>query len=153
MSVNGATLEVAKASFLEMLRQLGGDMERRIFLDWIGNEICGQVPSGYGKIADSENNYESVIDSRQILTRVSDYVRDQCVVEAASQGATSNGSVWSSESLHYPAKFSVGGDADPGLTASNTVHLDGFLYDEVDEQAMIDSGSLSRAYCKGILQY
>ena len=121
--------------------------------DWISNEICGQVPSGYGKIADSENNYESVIDSRQILTRVSDYVRDRCVLEAASQGATSNGSVWSSESLHYPAKFSVGGDADPGLTASNTVHLDGFLYDEVDEQAMIDSGSLSRAYCKGILQY
>ena len=152
MASSSANLEVAKASFVETLSQFSSDRERRIFLDWIVREINGQLPFGYGKEPNSEIEYQEITDSRNILTRVSEFVRNRCVADASHQGNTGNGSVWNSEKLFYPSKFSVGGDADTELSAANTVHLDSFLYDEADEEIMIESGELTRAYCKGIIQ-
>ena len=145
-----AAMESSKASFIEMLKHLGGNAERKVFLNWIEKEVIAQLPDGYGKEANSENEYEDVACKRKVLTRVSEFLRDRCIPEGAEQGATLNGSVWSSERLQYPNKFIAGEDDDPSPTTINTVHLDSFLYDEADEEAMVESGSLSRAYCKGM---
>ena len=40
-------------------------------------------------------------------------------------------------------------DSETGLTPQNTLHLDSFLYDEADEDMMIENGELSRSFCKG----
>lgn len=143
-----SAMEKAKSSFNEMFSQFGSDEERRVFLDWIAREISEKLPLSHGQQNSSEIQYRKITDSRNILTRVSSFIKNRCIPEASNKGNTSNGSVWHSEKLNYPSKFEVGGDADEGLTAENTIHLDSFLYDEADEDAMIDSGVLSRAFCK-----
>jgi hypothetical protein len=147
-----SAMEKAKSSFNEMFSQFGSDEERRVFLDWIAREISEKLPLSHGQQNSSEIQYRKITDSRNILTRVSSFIKNRCIPEASNKGNTSNGSVWHSEKLNYPSKFEVGGDADEGLTAENTIHLDSFLYDEADEDAMIDSGVLSRAFCKGVIQ-
>ena len=152
MSSNAAVMEEAKSSFIEMFSKFGSDEERRVFLDWITREISDKLPLGHAQHSSSELLYQKITDSRIILTRVSSFIKDRCITDAANKGDTSNGSVWNSEKLNYPSEFKVGGDADEGLTAENTIHLDSFLYDEADEDAMIESGVLSRAFCKGVIQ-
>jgi len=152
MASNTASMEEAKASFVEMFSQFDSVEEQREFLDWIAREISDKLPIDHGQQNGSDLLYQKIADSRNILTRVSSFIKDRCVPDASNKGNTSNGSVWNSEKLNYPSKFEVGGDADEGLTAENTIHLDSFLYDEADEDAMIDSGVLSRAFCKGVIQ-
>ena len=151
MTSSFANLEVAKASFVESLSQFASDKDRRKFLDWIVTDVVGQLPTKYGNEPNSEIEYQKLINNRNILRRVSEFVKDRCVIEASQQGCTENGSIWNSDKLHLPASFSVGGDADTGLSLANTIHLDSFLYDEAYEDKMIESGKLTRAYCKGII--
>ena len=131
------SLEASKASFLELLSQFHDGNDRRLFLNWIVEEV------------NSEITEKSSPDNRIVLGRISSYIRDFHISEASNNGKTANGSVWNSENIRYPTKFSIGGDSDAGLTPQNTLHLDGFLYDEADEDMMIENGELSRSFCKG----
>lgn len=153
MEFRSNILEASKASFLELISQFTSDSERRHFLDWIVNEAKSEISINSTESNDSPQQYQKVADSRKVITRISDYIKDFQVVEASSKGLTSNGSVWNSENIRYPEKFSIGGDSDDGLTPQNTVHLDGFLYDEADEDLMVENGELSRAFCRGNKYY
>ena len=42
--------------------------------------------------------------------------------------------------------FFLGEDAD--LCSANTVHVDAFLYDEEEEDRLVEEGKLVRAFCK-----
>ena len=147
MSSTSSNLVLAKASFTDILSQFNSE-DRRIFLDWVSKEI--ENKSTLEVAQNSEMEYRKTTDSRNILTRISSFIKERCVVDASQQGTTLNGSVWNSEKLYYPATFSVGGDSDKGLSTTNTIHLDSFLYDEAEEDEMLERGEISRTFCRGI---
>jgi len=141
-------VEASKVSFLELISKFRSDSDRKQFLDWIVNEVNSEIKHNQTVQNYSSLQYPKITDGRNIVTRISNYIKDFQVADASSKGQTSNGSVWNSENIRYPEKFSIGGDSDDGLTPDNTIHLDSFLYDEADEDLMIEDGQLSRAFCK-----
>ena len=145
-------VEASKASFLELISQFKSDNDRKQFLDWIVNEVNSEINHNQTVQNYSSQQYPKITDGRNIVTRISNYIKDIQVSDASNKGQTLNGSVWNSENIRYPEKFSIGGDSDDGLTPDNTIHLDSFLYDEADEDLMIEDGQLSRAFCKGKTQ-
>ena len=142
------SLEVAKASFLELLSQCCNDNDRQLFLNWIVEEVNSEITEN-SSVQNYSLQYQKLADNRLVLGRISSYIRDIHISEASSNGKTANGSVWNSENIRYPTKFGIGGDSETGLTPQNTLHLDSFLYDEADEDMMIENGELSRSFCKG----
>ena len=142
------SLEASKASFLELLSQFHDGNDRRLFLNWIVEEVNSEITEN-SSAQNYSMQYQKLTDNRIVLGRISSYIRDFHISEASNNGKTANGSVWNSENIRYPTKFSIGGDSDAGLTPQNTLHLDSFLYDEADEDMMIENGELSRSFCKG----
>ena len=117
MESTSSILDATKASFLKLLLGIQSDSERRIFLDWVVKEVNLEVVQNSSLNNCSTAQYDKITDQRNVITRISSYIKEFQIVEASNKGLTSNGSVWNSENLHYPSKFSIGGDSDDGLSS------------------------------------
>ena len=116
----------AQEQFLSLVRALDdGSGDRDTFLSWIRDSVLPEskyIP-----------NLESVTSGRMMLNEISVHLRSFVPVEA----------VLPSENILYPTE---GADAD--VTPANSVHLDAFLYDEEEEERLVQEGKLSRYACK-----
>ena len=116
-----------KEEFINLLGSLGSQLDRRQFLQWIRDDV---VPA----YEDSEE--PELVETRKKLFAVAEFVK----------GIVPNfEAVMPSEKLYFPEKFAA--DGDETMTRENTVHLDGFLYDEDDEGLLVSQGKLPQAIC------
>ena len=120
-----AAFETAKENFLAILAGLSTDEERNNFLNWIRSSVLDELPSDFG--LDSQ-----VVDARNRIRYISDFAR-QLVPNPAG--------VFASESVHPPT------DESGKLVEA----LDAFLFDEKDEEVLVEEGKLSRCVLRRYL--
>lgn len=128
MDLNNRTMvdfESAKTQLLELSQAFQSESDRTQFFEWLRDTAMPE----FMQTSKLGHNPE---EGDEMLNRIAGDIRSQMPMEA----------VLKSESIVFPT---VGEDAS--LNSSNTVHVDAFLYDEDDEEALVQEGLLSRNYC------
>jgi len=120
-----ADLETTKSGFDNLVNRIQAS-DKDLFLNWLREEYLpatGEPPPDYDKI----------MEARRDLKKISGELKSLVPFEA----------VLESEKILPP---SVGEDTH--LNTSNTFNLDAFLYDEEDEQVLVDKGLLPKSRCR-----
>jgi hypothetical protein len=117
---------VAQDQFLHLYQSLPSDVSRRNFSLWLRDSILPDLISN----SESAQNIARLLKGRECLNKISVHLRSSLPLEA----------VLPSEQISAPASESV--------TPASVFHLDAFLYDDEDEQRLVDEGKISRAVCK-----
>jgi len=116
--------DAAKSQFLEFAQAIQTEGDRHQFFEWMRDFVIPEFarnPTGH-----------VLEEGDQMLNQIAGDIRAQMPLEAVLQ----------SESIVYPT---VGEDAS--LNPGNSVHVDAFLYDEDEEEALVQEGHLSRNHC------
>ena len=114
--------ESAKATFMEFMA-VASDRDRQDFLLWLREDVLPEFETP---------NSEAVLEGTVSLNKIAAEIRTRLPLEA----------VLPSENIVFP---SLGEDSC--LSATNSVHVDAFLYDEAGEEELVQEGSLQRSYC------
>ena len=132
--------EASKSMFMDFTHSISSDLDRYKFFQWLKEEVlpevdksCAVAVSANGDQGRVRRNSEGVLPGTVMIDKIAGDIRSQIPLEAVLQ----------SENIIYP---SIGEDSN--LTATNTVHVDAFLYDETAEEALVQEGLLARSYCQ-----
>jgi len=120
---------------MELLSSFVSDADRMKFGEWLSEEVmpCFDAPSVPVEVT----------DGRHKLGLLSGYLRSLLCPQDED---AFHEAIMGSEQLHFPVRFAADGESQ--MNASNTIHVDGFLFDAQDEEEMTERGILPTAVCK-----
>ena len=116
----------AQESFLTLMGSLTSEFDRNEFLKWVSKNMNRMEDGSIG------NNFSEIAEARGKLIAIAADLRSQLPMEA----------VLPTEEIRPPT---VGADA--GMNLQTVRHLDAFLYDEVEEDRLVEDGELAKDYC------
>jgi len=143
-------LDTAKSQFMNFSQTIASDADRFQFFSWLSEivlpefeqqcRVQNKVEQQTGAVQNVSpstdrirRNSEGVIPGTMMLNRIAADIRARVPLEA----------VMPTENIIHPTT----GD-DSTLNSVNSVSLDAFLYDEMEEEMLIQKGLLSRSYCQ-----
>lgn len=131
-------MEAAKSAVVEVLRSLATVEEQAQLLDWIRHQLESTTTllRDGSEGPPTKTTTTTVAEARRDLAEISEYIKGRSDTPADA--------VWASERLRFPGVADDDGGGGPDedgdvLTPDNTTHLDAFLYDDKDEQDLVDA--------------
>ena len=112
-------LDNAKISFMSLMQNLP-ESDRLSFMRWLKSDVLDQIDNGPVS--------ESRLSARRQLHAIAQELRTRVPFEG----------VLSSEKLCLPQD----------LESHKYLHLDAFLYDEEEEERLVEEGKLARNFCQ-----
>eukprot|EP00095_Tigriopus_kingsejongensis_P007271 maker-scaffold144_size312663-snap-gene-2.36 protein:Tk07271 transcript:maker-scaffold144_size312663-snap-gene-2.36-mRNA-1 annotation:"hypothetical protein L798_15132" len=123
----GTPFENAQTQFMSILTALGSERDRQKLVEWV-RDMGNQLSASVGVLP---SQAEATVEARRRLTAIAEDLRARLPLAA----------VLPSEDIRPPA-----GQAE--FNPSTTIHLDAFLYDEADEDALVQAGKIPKSACR-----
>ena len=115
--------ESAKSTFMEFMA-MASEGDKKEFILWLKEDVLPEFET---------ESCELMHEGTVSLNKIAADIRTRLPLEA----------VFPSENIVFPTL-----GEDSCLSATNSVHVDAFLYDEALEEELVQEGSLQRSYCK-----
>ena len=125
-------LDVAEKSFISLLNSIKDKDSQEKFLNWVETTYVHKEKCNNNGCNGSKEDNKSNTKADILLSCVKATIKKKIPFNATMR----------SEKIMYPT---VGEDSH--LNAGNCVHVDAFLYDEADVDALVEAGKLSEHYC------
>jgi len=130
------TFEAGKERLMELLGSFATEADRQQFAEWLKDDVTPCLAT-----CQSGASSAVIAEGRQKLSALSQFLRGLL----AQDETGFHEAVFGSEQLHFPEKFAADSSE---MNPSNTLHVDGFLFDAEDEEEMVERGILPTAVCR-----